>query len=76
MACLIDHFEASVAHLKFPLARRRAIRTTNLLERVFGKEWRRTKVIPNAFGEHAVLKLMCAAPSGQPSDGAASGQPR
>ena len=43
------------------LAHRRAIRTTNLLERLFGEERRRTKVIPHAFGERAVLKLMYAA---------------
>ena len=36
-------------------------RTTNLLERAFGEERRRTKVIPHAFGERAVLKLMYAA---------------
>jgi hypothetical protein len=36
-------------------------RTTNLLERLFGEERRRTKVIPHAFGERAVLKLMYAA---------------
>jgi len=39
----------------------RPIRTTNLLERLFGEERRRTKVIPHAFGERAVLKLMYAA---------------
>jgi len=39
----------------------RIIRTTNLLERLFGAERRRTKVIPHAFGERAVLKLMYAA---------------
>jgi transposase-like protein len=31
------------------------------LERLFGEERRRTKVIPHAFGERAVLKLMYAA---------------
>lgn len=61
VACLDDDFEACIAHLKFPLAHRRAIRTTNLLERLFGEERRRTKVIPHAFGERAVLKLMYAA---------------
>jgi putative transposase len=60
VACLDDDFEACIAHLKFPLAHRRAIRTTNLLERLFGEERRRTKVIPHAFGERAVLKLMYA----------------
>lgn len=61
ISCLDDDFEACIAHLKFPLAHRRAIRTTNLLERLFGEERRRTKVIPHAFGERAVLKLMYAA---------------
>jgi transposase-like protein len=61
MACFDDDFEACIAHLKFPLGHRRAIRTTNLLERLFGEERRRTKVIPHAFGERAVLKLMYAA---------------
>jgi putative transposase len=61
MACLDDDFEACIAHLRFPLGHRRAIRTTNLLERLFGEERRRTKVIPHAFGERAVLKLMYAA---------------
>ncbi|HEY9531120.1 MAG TPA: hypothetical protein VIQ55_07000 [Burkholderiales bacterium] len=32
----------------------------NMLERLFGEERRRTKVIPHAFGERAVLKLMYA----------------
>jgi putative transposase len=54
LACLQDDFEACIAHLRFPLAHRRAIRTTNLLERLFGEERRRTKVIPHAFGERAV----------------------
>ena len=61
VACLDDDFEASIAHLRFPLGYRRAIRTTNLLERLFGEERRRTKVIPHTFGERAVLKLMYAA---------------
>jgi putative transposase len=61
LACLQDDFEACIAHLRFPLAHRRAIRTTNMLERLFGEERRRTKVIPHAFGERAVPKLMYAA---------------
>ena len=61
VACLDDDFEACIVHLKFPLAHRRTIRTTNLLERLFGEERRRTKIIPHAFGERAVLKLMYAA---------------
>ena len=61
LACLDDDFAACITHLRFPLTHRRAIRTTNLLERLFGEERRRTKVIPHAFGERAVLKLMYAA---------------
>src|SRR6516225_1545877 len=61
VACLEDDFEACIAQLRFPLGHRRAIRTTNLLERLFGEERRRTKVIPHAFGERAVLKLIYAA---------------
>jgi transposase-like protein len=61
VTCLQDDFEAGIAHLRFPLGHRRVIRTTNLLERLFGEERRRTKVIPHAFGERAVLKLIYAA---------------
>jgi transposase-like protein len=59
VACREDHFEPAlrisssrsprgsfrtcIAHLKFPLGHRLAIRTTNLLERLFGEERRRTK---------------------------------
>src|SRR5246127_929734 len=46
VACLDDDFEACIAHLRFPLGHRREIRTTNLLERLFGEQRRRTKVIP------------------------------
>src|SRR5205814_8179438 len=60
-ACFLDDFEACIAHLRLPIAHRKVIRTTNLLERLFGEERRRTKVIPHAFGERAVLKLMYAA---------------
>jgi len=60
-ACFLDDFEACIAHLQLPIAHRRVTRTTNMLERLFGEERRRTKVIPHAFGERAVLKLMYAA---------------
>lgn len=61
VTCFEDDFEACIAHLKLPVAHRRVTRTTNLLERLFGEERRRTKVIPHAFGERAVMKLMFAA---------------
>ena len=44
-----------------PVTHRRAIRTTTLLERLFVEERRRLKIIPNAFGERPVLKLMFGA---------------
>jgi transposase-like protein len=47
VACLDDAFEACIAQLRFPLGHRRAIRTTNLLERLFGEERRRTKSLPS-----------------------------
>jgi transposase-like protein len=59
--CFVEDFEACIAHLRFPLNHRRAIRTTNLLERLFEEERRRTKVLPHAFGEKPLLKLMFAA---------------
>jgi putative transposase len=58
--CFADDFEACVAHLRMPVAHRRAVRTTNLLERLFGEERRRLKIVANAFGEKPVLKLMFA----------------
>jgi transposase-like protein len=61
VACFLDDFQACVAHLRFPLNHRKAIRTTNLLERLFEEERRRTKVMPHAFGEKPLLKLMFAA---------------
>jgi putative transposase len=61
VACFMDDFEACIAHLRFPVTHRRAIRTTNLLEGLFVEERRHLKIIPNAFGERAVLKLMFGA---------------
>ena len=58
--CFLEDFEACIAHLRFPLRHRKAIRTTNLLERLFLEERRRTKIIPHAFGERPMLKLMFA----------------
>ena len=49
--CFTDDFEACIAHLRMPVTHRRAIRTTNLLERLFVEERRRLKIIPNAFGD-------------------------
>jgi putative transposase len=59
--CFTDDFDACIAHLRFPLRHRKVIRTTNLLERLFLEERRRTKIVPHAFGERPVLQLMYAA---------------
>ena len=61
IACFQDNFEACIAHLRMPVTHRRAIRTTNLLERLFVEERRRLKIIPNTWGERPVLKLMFGA---------------
>ncbi|MBV8107870.1 MAG: transposase [Hyphomicrobiales bacterium] len=61
LACFDDDFEACVAHPRLPVTRRRATRTTNLLERLFVEERRRLKIVPNGFGEKPVLKLIFGA---------------
>lgn len=60
-ACFLEDFDACIAHLRLPISHWRATPTTNMLERLFGEERRRTKVIPHAFGERPVFKLMYAA---------------
>ena len=59
--CFKDDFDAATAHLRFPVAHRKVIRTTNLLERLFVEERRRMKIIADTFGERPVLKFMYAA---------------
>jgi putative transposase len=58
--CFDDDLAACLVHLKCPAAHRRKITTTNLLERVFGEENRRSKVIPRYFTEKSGLKLIFA----------------
>jgi transposase-like protein len=60
VTCVEDGVDACLAYLRLPVAPRRPTRTTNLLERLFLEERRRSKTIPHAFGERAVLKLMYA----------------
>ena len=60
-ACFLEDFDACIAQLKCPPNHRRVIRTTNLLERLFREERRRTRATCNFFGERAVLKLMYGA---------------
>ncbi len=61
VACFLDDFEACIAHLRMPIGHCRAIRTTNLLERLFVEERRRLKTIPNAFGAKP-FSSSCSAP--------------
>ena len=56
-----DDLEASLAHLRVPPEHRKFVRTTNLIERAFGEQRRRTKVIPRFFDERSCLKLAFAA---------------
>lgn len=60
VACLAEDLEACLEHLRFPEVHRKRIRTTNLLERLFGEGKRRTKVIPRFPGEAACLRLVFA----------------
>ena len=60
MTCLADDLEASLAHLKLPSLHQKSIRTTNLAERGFVEERRRSKVIPHFFDEQGCLKLVYA----------------
>ena len=61
MKCLERDLEETLTALKFPLVHRRWIRTTNLLERLFGEGRRRTKVIPRFTSEASGLSLIFAA---------------
>jgi len=55
-----DDWEASVAYLRCPAIHHKRIRTTNLLERSFLEERRRTRTIPRFFTEKSCLKLVFA----------------
>jgi transposase-like protein len=60
MACLGEDLVASLNHLKLPARLRQTVRTTNLLERAFEEERRRSKVIPRFFSEKSGMKLAFA----------------
>jgi transposase-like protein len=59
-ACFNDDLGASLAHLRLPEGHRLHCRTTNLIERSFVEERRRTKVIPRFWDERSCLKLVFA----------------
>lgn len=58
--CFDDDLDACLQHLRCPAKHRRRITTTNSLERIFGEENRRSKVIPRYFTEKSGLKLIYA----------------
>lgn len=60
VACMHDDLDASLAHLRLPAKHRRYVRTTNLIERSFEEERRRTKVIPRLLDERSAMKLVFA----------------
>jgi transposase-like protein len=60
MECLEDDLEECLTYFKFPEAHWRTIRTTNLLERMFGEGRRRIKVIPRFLTESSGLRLLYA----------------
>jgi transposase-like protein len=60
VACFEDDLEASLNHLKLPGLHHKSIRTTNLAERGFEEERRRSKVIPKFRTEKECLKLVFA----------------
>lgn len=60
MKCLERDLEECLTVLKFPFAHHRQIRTTNLLERLFGEGKRRTKTIPKFTTETSGMMLLFA----------------
>jgi putative transposase len=58
--CLLDDAEASLNHLYVPQRHQQYVRTSNLAERAFEEERRRTKVIPQLWDESSVVKLVFA----------------
>lgn len=58
--CLLDDAEASLNHLYVPQRHQPYVRTSNLAERAFEEERRRTKVIPHLWDEGSLIKLVFA----------------
>ena len=58
--CFQEDFEACIQHMRFPAGHQKHIMTTNLLERAFVEQKRRTKIIPRFFDEKSCLKLVYA----------------
>ena len=60
MKCLETDLEEVLTALRFPESHRKRIRTTNLLERLFGEGRRRSKVVPRFMNERSGMSLMFA----------------
>jgi putative transposase len=60
VSCFNEDVNACLTHLDFPEQLRRFIRTTNLIERSFVEEKRRTKIIPCHQNERGALNLVFA----------------
>ena len=60
VACFADDRDALLAIHRVPVRHRIRVRTTNLAERSFEEERRRTKVIPRLMSEKATMKLAFA----------------
>jgi putative transposase len=58
--CLLDDAKASLNHLFVPQRHQQYVRTSNLAERAFEEERRRTKVIPHLWVEGGLVKLVFA----------------
>ena len=58
--CLEDDLDALLAVHRIPVRHRVNVRTTNLVERSFVEERRRTKVIPRLLDEKTAMKLVFA----------------
>ncbi len=58
VACFTEDLEGLLAHLRLPARHRIHCRTTNLIERSFEEERRRTKVIPRFTDERSAMKLV------------------
>jgi len=57
---LSEDLDALLNHLRVPWRHRKHVRTTNLIERSFVEERRRTKTLPRFFTEKSCLKLVHA----------------
>jgi transposase-like protein len=55
---LLDDAEASLNHLEVPQRHQQYVRTSNLVERAFVEERRRTKVIPHLWTEESLVHLV------------------